>query len=46
MRDALTPYVGRHVFVSFATRDPGPFLGRVGAALVERARAAAGHKTG
>jgi predicted ATP-grasp superfamily ATP-dependent carboligase len=44
LREALTPYVGRHVFVSFATRDPGPFLGRIGTALVGRARAATGHK--
>jgi predicted ATP-grasp superfamily ATP-dependent carboligase len=38
LRDALTPYVGRHVFVSFATHDPGPLLGRVGTAVANRAR--------
>jgi D-aspartate ligase len=46
LRDGLTPYVGRHVFVSFATHDPGPFLARIGTALAGRARAFAGYKTG
>ncbi len=38
LRDALTPYVGRHVFVSFATYDPGPLLGRIGTAVANRTR--------
>lgn len=38
LRDALTPYVGRHVFVSFARHDPAPLLGRIGTAVASRAR--------
>jgi predicted ATP-grasp superfamily ATP-dependent carboligase len=38
LRDALTPYLGRHVFVSFATSDPGPLLGRIGTAVANRGR--------
>jgi D-aspartate ligase len=41
LRDALTPYVGRRVFVSFAAHDPGPLLGRIGTALVNRTRTVA-----
>lgn len=46
LREAVAPYVGRHVFVSFAPRDPGPFFGRIGMALADRAREFAGQKTG
>ncbi len=46
LRDALTPYLGRHVFVSFASRDLGPFLGRIGVAFADRARSLPGQKVG
>ena len=35
-REALTPYVGLHVFASFAVRDPSPVLARIGGGLSNR----------
>jgi predicted ATP-grasp superfamily ATP-dependent carboligase len=42
LRDALAPYVGRHVFASFARSDPGPFLARIAVAFRSRAQTRAG----
>jgi predicted ATP-grasp superfamily ATP-dependent carboligase len=43
-REALTPYVGRRVFASFAARDPGPFLARIGTAVSDRIRTRASRR--
>jgi predicted ATP-grasp superfamily ATP-dependent carboligase len=44
LRAALAPYVGRHVFASFAASDPGPFLTRIGVAVRSRAQVRTGGK--